>query len=146
MLLTITADWQQIGMAITPYIIPRQQADDLEYRATYPAMELVRQNLDHVGTRNIHSRNTPLPDNGFRVTGNRSRYHNPELDALADRYLTTISLPERREVMGQVVRHISENLPFLMMLYTSSVYLVANRVQNFKSDGPWNSYEWDVRS
>ncbi len=144
MLFTIADDWQQIGMAISPYVIPRQQADDLEYRATYPAMELVRQGLDHTGSRNIHSRNTPLAENSYRVTGNRSRYHSPELDSLIDRYLITIPLPERREAMGQIVRHISENLPFLMMLYTSGVYLVSNRIQNFKADGPWNAHEWDV--
>jgi len=145
MLFTITAEWQQIGLAVTPYVIPRQRADDLEYRATFPAMELVRQPLDHRGNRSIHSRNTPLPENSYRVTGNRARYVNTELDGLLDRYLTTISVPERREAMGRIVRHLSENLPFLMMLYTSSVYLVSNRVQNFKEEGPWNTHEWDVR-
>ena len=146
MLFAIQGFWKDAGFDATTYVIPRQQAADLEYRATYPGMELVRQGLDHTGARSITSRNTPLPENNFRVTGNRSRYVSSELDALIDRYYTTIPLPERRETMGQIVRHLSENLPFLQQLYTSSVQLVNNRVINFKADGPWNSHEWDVRS
>lgn len=145
MLFSIQNDWKVAGLNVTTYVIPRQQADDLEYRATYPGMELVRQGLDHDGLRSLHSRNTPLPENNFRVTGNRPRYINPEFDAIIDKYYVTIPLQERREVMGQAVRLISENLPFLQQLYTSSVYLVNNRVLNVKADGPWNSHEWNIR-
>jgi ABC-type transport system substrate-binding protein len=145
MLFAIGDFWKQAGFASTLYVIPRQQADDLEYRATYPGMELVRQPLDHEGSRSIHSRNTPLPENSFRVTGNRARYQSAELDGLIDKYFTTIPLTQRRETMGQIVKHISENLPFLMQLYTSSVRLVNKRVVNVKADGPWNSHEWDIK-
>lgn len=133
---TITVRWSQ------PYI----DADAMfgSPAVPYPAMELVRQGLDHSGARSIHSRNTPLPENNFRVTGNRPRYYSAELDSLIDRYYTTIPLPDRRETMGQIVKHLSENPPFLQQLYTSSVRLVNNRVLDFKADGPWNSHEWDV--
>jgi hypothetical protein len=33
-----------------------------------------------------------------------------------------------------------------MLLYSGSTYLVNNRVVNFQSDGPWNAYQWDVKS
>ena len=49
-------------MDVSTFIIPRQQADDPELRANFPAMELVRQSSNVAGTRNLHSRTTSLPE------------------------------------------------------------------------------------
>lgn len=151
MLLTIVDEWQRVGVATEPVLVPRQLAADLEYRATFPAFELVRQPNDVRGTRSLHSRYTPLPENNFRVTGNRTRYQNPELDALTDRYFMTIPIRERMEVMGQIVHHLSDRVVIMGMVYNASVTLVSNRLLNV---GPgregatqgWNAHLWDVRS
>jgi len=37
-------------------------------------------------------------------------------------------------------------VPFFMILYSSGTYLVNSRVVNFQADGPWNAYEWGVKS
>ncbi|HEY3118009.1 MAG TPA: hypothetical protein VGK54_14800, partial [Chloroflexota bacterium] len=145
-ILLISADnWKRAGMNVSTYIIPRQQADDPEYRANFPAMELVRQPADINGTRNVHGRTTSLPENSYKGTGNRSRYFNKDLDDLIDRLFTTISLPDRREVMGQIDHILTTDVPFFMIMYATGTFLVNNRVTNFKSDGPWNSYQWDVK-
>jgi peptide/nickel transport system substrate-binding protein len=150
-LLYATADaWQRTGVVVETVLIPRQRAADLEYRATFPAFEIVRQPNDVRGLRSIHSRNTALPENSFRVTGNRTRYINAELDGLIDAYFTTISKPERMQVMGQVVRHLSDQAVIMGILYNSSVTLVSNRIANVGAGGggatqAWNSHEWDVR-
>lgn len=145
-ILLISADnWKRAGMNVSTYVIPRQQADDAEYRANFPAMELVRQPGDINGTRNLHSRTTSLPENSFKGTGNRARYFNKDLDDLIDRLFTTISLPERREVLGQIDHILTTDVPFFMVMYATGTFLVSNRVVNFKSDGPWNSYQWDLR-
>lgn len=144
-LLTSANNWKQVGMNVSTYIIPRQQADDPEYRANFPAMELVRQSGDVGGTKSLHSRTTSLPENQFKGTGNRSRYFNKEFDDLIDRVYTTISIDQRRELMGQIDRIITTDVPFYMMLYSTSTYLANNRLLNFQADGPWNSHEWDLR-
>lgn len=144
-LLTSANNWKAVGLNVSTYIIPRQQADDPEYRANFPAMELVRQSGDVPGIKSLHSRTTSLPENQFKGTGNRSRYFNKEFDDLIDRVYTTVSVEQRRELMGQIDRIITSDLPFYMMMYSASTYLVHSRIQNFKSDGPWNSYEWDVK-
>src|SRR5439155_16452528 len=137
-ILTASADWKKIGASVTPYVIPRQQADDPEYRANFSAMEVVRQPADIRGIKSLHTRTTSLPENQYKGTGNRSRYFNPELDDLIDRVYTTISIEQRRELMGQLDHIITSELPFYMMLYSASTYLVNNRIANFQADGPWN--------
>ncbi len=151
MLLAIIDYWKQIGLQGNPVLIPRQQAQDLAYRATFPGFELNRNPPDERGTPNLHSRLIPLPENGFRVTGNRSRYRNAELDALVDRYFVTIPLRERIELMGQIVKHFSENLPVTPVLYDAIPTLVSNRLVNVGAGGPygsqaWNAHLWDVKS
>ncbi len=151
MLLAIVDYWKQIGLQGNPVLVPRQQAQDLAYRATFPGFELNRNPPDERGTQNLHSRLIPLPENGFRVTGNRSRYRNAELDTLVDRYFVTIPLQERMQIMGQIVRHFSENLPVTPILYDAIPTMVSNRLVNVGAGGPygsqaWNAHLWDVKS
>lgn len=144
-MLTAADNWKQVGMNVQTYVIPRQQADDPEYRANFPAMEIVRQGGDVSGVKSLHSRTTSLPENQWKGTGNRSRYFNKDFDELIDRVYTTISVDQRRDLMGQIDRIITTDLPFFMMLYSGSTYLVSNRITGFQADGPWNAYEWDVK-
>lgn len=148
---TLVDFWQRVGVGVDPVVIPRQFAADLEYRATFPAFELVRNPNDVRGTRTLHSRYIALPENNFRVTGNRSRYVNAEMDALVDRYFTTIPKDERRQVMGQIVHRVSDQLVLMGMFYASAPTLVSNRLPNVTagSEGAaqgWNAHEWELRS
>jgi peptide/nickel transport system substrate-binding protein len=145
-MLTSAASWKQVGMHVTPYVIPRQQADDPEFRANFSAMEIVRQPGDVRGLKNLHSRTTSLPENQYKGVGNRSRYFNTAFDDLIDRVFITISADERRDLIGQIDRILTTDVPFFMILYASGTFLVNGRVLNFQADGPWNAYEWDVKS
>jgi peptide/nickel transport system substrate-binding protein len=150
MLLAIVDYWKQIGLQGNPVLVPRQQAQDLAYRATFPGFELNRNPPDERGTPNLHSRLIALPENGFRITGNRSRYRNVEMDALVDRYFVTIPLQERTQIMGQIATHFSENLPVTAILYDAIPTMASNRLVNVGAGGPygsqaWNAHLWDVR-
>jgi len=149
-LLATVDDWQKIGIVGDPVIIPRQRAQDLAYRATFPGFELNRNPPDERGLRNLQLRTIPRAENNFQVTGNRSRYANAELDALVDRYFTTIPLNDRIQIMGQVTKHMSENLPILPIMYDAAPTLIGNRLVNVGGGGPgvnqaWNAFDWDVK-
>jgi len=150
MLFAIADDWQRSGVGVEPVIVPRQRADDLEYRATFPSFEITRNPNDVRGLRSQHSRNTPLPENSFRVTGNRSRYINADWDALVDRFFMTIPKQERLQVLGQILQHMSDQLPIMGVLYNTSPTLVNNRLVNVSAGGQgstqtWNAHEWDIK-
>lgn len=80
----------------------------------------------------LHSSEAALPENAFRRS-NRTRYMSPELDALIERYLLTIPLPERTELARQIVHHISDQLPVMGLLYDVSPMLISNRLQNMSA-------------
>jgi peptide/nickel transport system substrate-binding protein len=139
--------WQQNGVGVENVIIPRQRSDDREYRSTRPGFELVRQpnDLTEGALRRFHGQEAALPENNFRGQ-NRTRYASPELDSLVDRYLSTVPRPERMEILRQMVRHVSEQLPIMGLTYGVESMLIAKRIVNVDADvASRNGHEWDVR-
>ena len=119
---------------------------------TFPAFELVQtgSSLAARDVRRFHSSSTPLPENRFMVTGNNSRYRNPELDAAIDRYVTTIPRTDRTDALGAIVRIQSADLPILPLIFFVSPTMIANRLTNVVARGDqfteaWNAHEWDTR-
>jgi len=144
--------WKQLGVTVEQNIIPIQRAQDREYRAQFPAFELVQTNNSLVArdVRRFHSASIPLPENRFQVTGNNSRYRNSELDAFIDHYVTTIPKTERMQALAGIVRHQTENLSIMGMFFFVSPTMIANRLQGIVPRGDnfteaWNAHEWDVK-
>ena len=44
--------------------------------------------------------------NGFRSTGNSTRYRSAELDSIIERFTTTIPMPERIAALAEFVHHL----------------------------------------
>ncbi|MPZ13564.1 MAG: hypothetical protein GEU73_03935 [Chloroflexi bacterium] len=150
-LLASNDGWRQIGIGVNTVIVPRQQASDREYRATNPGMDLVRQPFDPL---RFHSREIPNPEVQWRGD-NRTRYGSPEFDSLIDRYFTTIQGSGRTQVLGQLVRHLSEALPALGTIYPAEPILISERLVNVgavrgqplvgAADETWNVHLWDAK-
>ena len=101
--------------------------------------------------RRLLSSEAALPENRFNGK-NRTRYSNPELDGYIDRYLTTIPVPERTEVLGRLVHLISDQVVALGIFYAPEPKLIGNRLLNVKAalapsaDETWNAHQWDLRT
>ncbi len=145
--------WRQIGVDAEPVMIPAQRINDREYRAQYPAFEMIRgsNSVTSRDMKRLHSASTPLPENRFQITGNNPRYRNAELDSLIDRYVAAVPQRERTEALGQIVRHLSEHLPWMGLFYDVEPTIIAGRLDHATGKGPigsqaWNAYEWELRS
>jgi peptide/nickel transport system substrate-binding protein len=150
--LAIVDGWKQAGIDAEPNFIPPQQIGDREMRAQFPAFEMILgpNGLRAEDVMRYHGSNTPLPENGFRVTGNNARYRNPEFDALLERYITTIPRAERIQTLGQIVRHQTEELTWMGLIYDVDVTLFSGRIANVRARGDratqaWNAHEWELR-
>jgi peptide/nickel transport system substrate-binding protein len=147
MLLSIADDWQKAGVVTETNIVPRQRADDREYRATRPGFELVRQPIDP--NRSLGSE-APLPSNNFRGNS-RTRIQSPELDAIIDRYYTTIPHAERMQALSEFVGMLTSQVIIMGVIYNVEPVLVNKRITGVviaKPDGvrdSWNSHEWDLK-
>lgn len=140
--------WRRAGITVDEIVVPNQQVPDREYRHTRPGFEVLGLNNDPDNFQIFHSSRTPLPSNAFSGL-NRSRYMNPEYDALVDRYLETISRPERLQVEREIVHHLSDQLVFMGLFYTTTHSLIGNRVKNSTARGPlstdaWNGEQWEL--
>jgi peptide/nickel transport system substrate-binding protein len=147
------AFWEQIGVGVDQIHVPIQLQQDREYRAQFPAFELVGtgNGLNPREVRRFHSASIPLPENGFRVTGNNSRYSNAELDRFIDRYVTTVPTSERMQALGGMVRHQTESLSNLGLFFNMTPTPVTHRMLNVTPRSPrasaaWNAEQWDVRA
>jgi ABC-type transport system substrate-binding protein len=111
---------------------------------------MVRQGSDLDQPTRAHSAQTPLPENSF-TGNNRTRYRSPALDALLDRYVTTVPPPERLEVAKQIVHHMTDQVVWMGIFFDSEPMFISNRLVNVapsraRPGSPaWNAHAWDVR-
>jgi peptide/nickel transport system substrate-binding protein len=141
--------WQRLGLETDLVAVPPQRAPDLEYRSTFPGFAVQRQGGEIDFLQNFHSRQARTPENRY-AGNNNTRYMNPELDALIDRYMTTIPHQERMQAASQVIHHITDLVVELPLYYDTQPTLIGNRVLNVRPSGgttqtAWNAHEWDVR-
>jgi peptide/nickel transport system substrate-binding protein len=147
LLSTIASHWRQVGVTSEGVIISRQASSDRALRSEFATFDFTRQPTDLTRYR---SSEAPLPENNYRGN-NRGRYRNAELDSLIDRYLVTIPTAERTQVLGGMVRHVTDQLVLIGICYVVEPALITNRLVNMsqrKLDDAvdtWNAYEWDLR-
>jgi peptide/nickel transport system substrate-binding protein len=150
--LAVADYWKQLGVDVEPNMIPPQRIGDREYRAQFPAFEMVSgtNGVSSEEIRRMLSSSTPLPENRFTATGNNSRYRNPENDALIERYLTTIPRDDRMQALRELIHHRTDQLPSMGLLYEVEFTIYYERLSNVTSRGPrsaqtWNAHLWELR-
>ncbi len=139
--------WQRLGVAATADRVPAQRMQEFEYLATFPAFFVLGSTTGN--PRTLHSSRVRLPGNSFRASG-WYRYANPELDALIDTYYRTVPMLERTEVLGEIARHVADQITIVGLNYSVTAAAVSERVLNVSTQWPgfqitWNASEWDVK-
>ncbi len=144
-------DWQRLGVEVERPLVPPQRARDAEYRATFPAFDLKGQagTIDYAPS--FHSQRIALPENNYRVSGNNSRYSNPDMDLAIERYFTTLPWDERMEWGRRVVQRLSEDVGWIGLYYEVAPVLVPNRlsgVPRARNEGIMldQIHEWDLNT
>ncbi len=151
-LLAVTDALKQIGVTSEIEVLTPQRVDDRGYRATRPGFELTRTaNVLSAYLSRNHGSQTPLPEDNYRRYTNKSRYMNADYDGLIDRYFATIPFQERVEVLGQIMRHTTENVIVMSLFYDVEPMAVSGRLINVEgrkselSSAVWNVQEWDLK-
>jgi len=142
--------WQRLGVGTKP-MVEALQVTGLERRqfeATWPGFTLIRSSNDVAGFLPLHSSEARLPENAYNGS-NRGRYMSWDLDGLIDRYFLTIPAGDRVEIVGQIIHHVSDQLPLLPLFYGAEPAAIAHRLSNVGTRPPgstqaWNAHEWSV--
>lgn len=148
-LLAVADYLQRVGIGSEANIVPPPRVNDREYRATFPAFEVIENPNRFEGLTRLRLSETPLPENRF--TGrNRVRYVDPAFDALLERFFATIPVRERVQVAAQIVRSMTDQLIWMGLFHQVEPIMIANRIAGpaARTQGTthaWNAHEWDVR-
>lgn len=149
-MLAVADYWQRLGLRVEQDQIGAAGRSDRSRRSERPGFEIVRQGASPQNFNSFHGSQTPLPENNL-VGNNRSRYMNPQLDALIERHRLTIPMPERVNVTREIVHHMTEQLSNMGLFYDVEPMMVTNRLLNAVV-GPQQGlalqrvHEWDLRS
>ena len=143
-LFIVTQMWEQLGISVTPYVMPPQQAQDLQYHYTFPAFEVLRN--PPIFT-NYVSAQVKRPENGWRGS-QEGGFSNVQYDDIVDRYLRTIPTDQRYELAAEAIHLISDQLAVMPLFYDVDPNLITNRLHGVAGavGNTWNAADWDVTS
>jgi peptide/nickel transport system substrate-binding protein len=142
----IADGWKQLGIEVEPVVVPNQLIPDREYRAQYPAFEMLASGpgVEARRVRQWHSSAVPLPENRF-AGSNRGRYRNADLDALIERYVVAIAKPERLGILGDIIHHQTDQVTLMTTFYIAEANVLGSvRLKGPTSDMVWNAHLWEL--
>jgi peptide/nickel transport system substrate-binding protein len=141
--------WKEIGITPDLEAVTQQRQRDLAYRANFRNFSLqsgVTYGADRLVA--ITSREARLPENNY-IGSNYSRYMNPQVDALVDRYHSTIPWNDRMQVLGQIVNHYTDQLVWFPLYMRILPSLTDRKIANVTAVGLgnqwWNAHTWDLK-
>jgi ABC-type transport system substrate-binding protein len=149
-LLPVVDAWRAIGLDVETQVIPAARATDREEQSTFPGFQVLRQPAGRDRLLAYHSAEARVPERSY--TGNNNgRYMSPDLDRLIDQLSVTMQPTERLTIAGQIVHHITDQLPVLPLFFDATPILIHNRLRGMSllsgdedARQGWNSYEWEV--
>jgi peptide/nickel transport system substrate-binding protein len=149
----IAQSWRRAGVVVNEHVLTLGAITDRQARASFSGVELAfgPPGLALLDSR-LHSSNFPSAENQW-VGGNRGRYENPEVDALLERISMTLDRGQRQELVRELARFISAELPILGVLFYPAMAMHNSVVRNVRPPRAvaeagrlsmtWNAHEWE---
>jgi len=137
---------RRAGFDVRPFVVAPAQATDGQFVATFPAFSTA-----NTGTTSdtplvkLWTGRIPRPEN--RWTGSAlGGWSNPEYDRFYDAYNTTLDRGERNNVVLQMMKLVSDEVPTLPLYYNFRVDAHVADLQGPRAANEvWNVHEWRFR-
>jgi peptide/nickel transport system substrate-binding protein len=146
----IVADgWRQAGADVRTNVLSPALLSDGQARSSFPAFYST---AGAIGERAVLSLlvTSAIPGAANRWQGsNRGGWSNPELEALWDAYNTTLKRSERDLQVVDMMRIVSEELPYFMLFHNFTVVTHRATLRGLDPQAPgelvfWNAHEWTL--
>ncbi|HWP57394.1 MAG TPA: peptide ABC transporter substrate-binding protein [Candidatus Acidoferrales bacterium] len=143
------AYWKAVGVEIQIKNLPRRQMGDEKYRARPGTLQWrERNNSDEYFYTQLHSANIPKAED--RYSGqNIGGWNNPRADEIIDRLEETLLQPGARLLKAELMRLLSQDLPWLPIYYFSEHVTVRSDVKGVQprqAAGVRNATAWNIHS
>ncbi|MPZ16159.1 MAG: hypothetical protein GEU73_17375, partial [Chloroflexi bacterium] len=119
---TIVVDgYRQLGLNAAGRIIASSLFGDGQVRASFGTMQLTGTGGFERGMdRNLTTAGISRPENRWQGS-NRGAYSNPDFDALWDRYAQTLDQPSQVQLLAQMEKIFTQDIPTIPMYYQPTV-------------------------
>lgn len=151
----VVADlWKAIGLQPNIVLPSPALTADLEYQASVKGVESSGFGIGFgMWERRMHSSAIPTAQTRWAGT-NRRYYSNPEVDALIDRFVTTLDEGAREEIEGDLLQRVTREAVLAPLYVNSPASVVRKGITGLKpmAGSPiivanyyntWNILEWD---
>jgi ABC-type transport system substrate-binding protein len=140
---------RRVGFDVRERVIPAAQAQDSQVRATFSAMQTSNTNLGEPAMINLVTEQIPGPNNRWRG-GNRGGWSSPDYDRLVAVFNRTLDRGERAQLVRQLLRIYSEELPLFSLFFRAQPFAHAAALRGPANAAPestvnWNVHEWEFR-
>lgn len=141
--------WKRVGITPEAEVVTPQRQRDPAYRSNFRSFSLqagVGYGAD--GVNSLVSSEARLPEKNY-VGTNYTRFSNPEVDLLVNRYFTTIPLPDRMQTLSLLVRRMTDELVWFPLYWRVTPTLIHSRLSGAAAVGEGsqfaNAHLWDVK-
>jgi ABC-type transport system substrate-binding protein len=141
--------WKQVGVNPTAVLITGILRRDDEWRAHFPATQIAAGSTAGYRT-NLAARSAPNAATGWRGSQNRGTYNNPEFNRLYDLQITTLDPAAQDDVLVELERITTHDLPVGFTTYNVSPVVARSNVHGLRAaskefgNSLWNVWEWTV--
>lgn len=152
----IQAGWKAIGVdleiknATAAVLVGEWNDNGLVQRANFDiAYYGFTPGIDPSGTISPRFHSSQIPDEANQGEGdNGMRYRDPQVDQWIDEADRTLDQNRRKELYGNVMRKVAEDVPVIYLYNRANVEAVSQRVQGARSHPfrwlTWNIQEWTL--
>jgi peptide/nickel transport system substrate-binding protein len=146
----MAAGWRQVGFDVQEAAFTAAQGSDAQARATFTGMHTTSAGTLGEGQLVInHSSQIPTAQNRWRGS-NRSGWNNPEYDRLFDTFSTTLERERRNQLVVDMARLYSEDVPGLSLYFGLAVLAHVSALRGPgevapETDVSWDIHRWDWR-
>lgn len=145
----MASGWRTAGFDFRESVNPAALAQDAQVRATFPSFFTFSQGLGEPALVDYSSAGIPRPENRW-VGPNRGGWSNTEFDRLATAVNATLDRPQRAQLLVDMARVFSEELPVIPLYFQPSVTGFVSALVGPTMVAPdtainWNLHEWELR-
>lgn len=147
----IAAQWREPGLTISTYHIPDEASDKAFQKTQFPAFMGAPTANNPETYQKFHSSVIPTEQNRWRGA-NVSQYSNPAFDQLFDRYLTTLQVAPRNDLLAQMYKLDADQVLSVHLYYDMATNIGAIRsglkgplpVSARQTVQTWNVHAWEL--
>jgi peptide/nickel transport system substrate-binding protein len=146
----LAAAWRGAGFEAQESVLPAALGQSPEVRATYPGAFFFQQNCCESALLGFTSASIGSAENRW-TGGNRSGWHDPEYDRLAETFARTLERGERERQLARMVQILTEQVQSIQVQNVTQPWLYATPLRGLTPVPPeafqaWNIHEWELRS